>query len=233
VRRCVFAGALVLAALACSVWQYGHCLSLASRLGDERASLRQYYSQVADIVLAEPGPRHYGLFFYECGSPVWCQVFFDRHVPFEYQTCFMAIHDSYFPGVFGRRSAAEVAAAIIAPLEAHPGALALAYCERTDLAHLPAYLQPRDPMQFSVAVSAALNDHFRRSCHWKAIRRFALAPFRPVYVFRYSILPLSAEEKWRDVLSEARPPQSAEQPGSAARTGRGSPDGPAAGHRCR
>jgi hypothetical protein len=188
----------------CAGWQYAHWSGQARALGRERAPLRRCYDRVADVLLGQPAPRHYGLFFAECSSPFWCQVFFDRHTPFEYPTFWMAAHDSYFRGMSGR-SPAEVADGFIRQLEAYPDGLAVAYCEPTDLARLPYDLRSRDPMDFAVAVFAALDDHLRQSCHWQVIRRLSLEPFRPVYVFRYSPRPLTAEEKWHAVLPGASP----------------------------
>jgi hypothetical protein len=206
VPRRLFAGTLLAAALACAGWQYAHWSDHAQTLGRALAPVRRSYDRVADALLAQPAPRHYGLFFSECASPFWCQVYFDRHVPFEPQTFYMAVHDSYFRGTYPGRGAPEVAAALVAQMEAYPDALAVAYCEPTDLSRLTAHLEYRDPMDLSVAVFAALDEHLQHSPHWQVVERLALDSFRPVYVFRYSPRPLTAEEKWGAVLPDASPP---------------------------
>jgi hypothetical protein len=206
VPRGVLAGALLVPALACAGWQYAHWSGHARVLGRETAPLRRCYDRVADVLLAQPAPRHYGLLFSECSSPFWSQVYFGRHTPVEYPAFWMAVHDSYFRGAFPGRSAPEVADALVGQMEAYPDGLAVAYCEPTDLARLPAWLTYRDPMDFSVAVFAGVDERLQRSCHWKVIKQLSLDPFRPVYVFRYSPRPLTAEEKWHDVRPDGLAP---------------------------
>src|SRR5262249_50323613 len=126
-----FAAVLLLLAVACSLWHYHRWLAMARAQGRKDAYLRRTFDQVADALPAEPGPRHSGLSFYECNAPFWCQAFCNRRVALEHPTFFMAIHDSYFQS-YGRRGSAEIAADLVARMEAYPGALAVAYCEPED-----------------------------------------------------------------------------------------------------
>jgi hypothetical protein len=194
----VFAGALLLATAVCSLGHFSSSITFARGLGRQHAYLRQTYDQVAEAILSQPAPRHYGLFFYECNAPFWCQAFFNRHAHLEHPLFFMAIHDSYFQS-FGGRSAADIAATLIERIEAYPDALAVAYCEPADQMCLPGDLKPRDASGLAAEVFTTLNNHLHRSPHWQAVRRLDLEAFRPVYLFRYSPRPLGSEEKWREV----------------------------------
>jgi hypothetical protein len=197
-----FAAVLLLLAVGCSLWHYNRWLVMARAQGRSDAYLRHAFDQVAEALAAEPGPRHYGLFFYECNAPFWCQAFFGRRVALEPPAFFMAIHDSYFQS-YGRRGSAEIAADLVARMEAYPDALAVAYCDPEDQGRLPAGLKPRDASARAVEIFTAVNAHLRRSPHWKAVRRLELDTFRPVYLYRYSPRPLPNEEKWHDVPSTA------------------------------
>jgi hypothetical protein len=193
-----FAAALLLAAAVCALGHYQSWLTLARAQGRRDAYLRHTYDEVAAALAAEPAPRHYGLFFYECNGPFWCQAFFNGGARLEHPLFFMAIHDSYFQS-YGPRTVAEIAAELVGRMEAYPDALAVAYCDPADQARLPDDLKPHDASARAAAIFTAVNAHLQRSPHWKVVRRLELDTFRPVYLFRYSPRPLPAEEKWRDV----------------------------------
>src|SRR5262249_22985387 len=117
---------LLLAGLFCVTKQHHFWSHLTVRAAATRAATRALYRELGEVIVAQPEPRHYGLYFDEIGGPFWCQVYYDRHVRLDpANQTFMSIHDTYYRARWANQSGAQIGALLLADLERRPNALAV------------------------------------------------------------------------------------------------------------
>jgi hypothetical protein len=191
-----------------SILQYGRSNEHATQPPLQMQLTRQFYQQLAQLILSQPEPQVYKLVFNEVGAIFANQLIFDnvdlRGAAAQESPTFISIHDSYYRAAFGDTPADQIVRKNIETLEQTPGTLAIADCNPENIATRPGFAP--DPSleyrvqgsPFAITVVTRMSDHFLSSPHWKAIRRFD-SPFGCLYAYVYSPQPVSPAEKWRQL----------------------------------
>jgi hypothetical protein len=195
-KRRAFAVMMLTVALVSSVAQYRISSNEAQILAMRNAPWRRVYHQIADLIVAQPPPRKYALFFDEVGAPFWTQAFFDRGTLLDYPAAFMSVHDSYYRATFGGLTARQIVDTNVRNLEQATGTLAIAYCEPSDSLKQPNFVAKRNPLAAEIAM--VTSDYLLQSLHWRAIRKLD-SPYGCLYAYQYSSRALIQTGKWRDL----------------------------------
>lgn len=204
---------LVMLALGGSVAQYGSAVLKANLPDQVSQATRRFYIQIANSLFSQPAPRVYKLLFYEAGADFWNLMYFDMNREQALQTldsaAFISVHDSYYQATFVGRTTEQIVKQNIERLEQVPGTIVVADCNpqkiytRTWFAPNPAldYLKNGNPLAANIAIQ--LTQYVLSSSHWRALNKID-SPFGCMYMYQYSVKPLTTTEKWRQVSFSAQ-----------------------------
>ena len=174
---------------------------------------RQFYLDIANVLLAQPEPRPYKLIVTEAGADFWNVLFYDvgkeKALAWQESSAFFSVHDSYYQTVFPNLTGDQIVRENIQRLEQVPGTIVIASCEAKDLLNQlwftpkPAvdFLAQGNPLAANIAIQ--LNEYVLQSPHWKAMRRLD-SPYGCAFIYQYIQQPLSSREKWQEVSCASR-----------------------------
>jgi len=182
--RCVAAALLVLLAGA-GFAQARSQQRVLERTNRHWASVRPLFDDILTVVQSEPTPPRLGLFFDQTYHPLWSQFYFDHGVKLPHKSFFMSIHDSSYAATYGDVAPAEIAASIVAEMEADPGTLVVVNRDVADLRrrlHRNPYAKVPDGLVFQV--NTRIMEHFGHSPRWEVVREIDNAFYGPLSVYR-------------------------------------------------
>ena len=199
--RNIFVAGLLLLAIGSSFLQYATSVVRAHELAAGRAPLRRFNDDLTNIIMALPQPHMVTFLHDEAAEPFLNHVLFNRHLPVIsaggiWFVGFMSVHDSYYRGAFGDVSVQKVVDTIISSIERHPGTIAVAYCEPSDVKTNLAFQS--DGTNVATPVAISLTSHVMQSLRWKALKKLD-SPYGCLYVYQYCAQPTTAVAKWREL----------------------------------
>jgi hypothetical protein len=199
--RRIFILGLLFVAIGSSFLQYAISVVLAHERAAYTAPLRRFNDDLTNIIMALPKPHEVIFLHDEAEGPFLNHVLFNRHIPLTPQegitfVGFMSIHDSYYRAAFGNVSVRKIVDTIISNLEQHPGTIAVAYCDPSDVQTNLAF-QP-DGKNVATPVAISLTSHVMHSLHWKALTKLD-SPYGCLYVYQYCAQPMTGIAKWREL----------------------------------
>jgi len=188
---------LLVVSLISSAVQYHISAEQSRTVALNIAYLRRFYHDLASIIIAQPEPRKYGIFFDEVGSPFLNQAFFDEKVLLDAPIAYMMVHDTYYRVAFGDLTAQEIADQNVQALEHYPDALAIGYCDATDVLKYTNLEPKENPLAVDVAIK--MNSYLLRNPHWQVFRKLDAA-YGCLYAYRYSPQALTEVAKWQGMV---------------------------------
>jgi hypothetical protein len=182
---------MLLAISAASVQTYV-AVRLSRRRTTEQQVIRGLIAQMLAPILASPEPHRYAILTGGEDAPLINQALFDNHVPLPSALVAFRSHDSVLDPDIARSETSAAVERLLSPLAVQPGAISIGWCRLGDVPQWPT-----EPISSRLLMGA--NKALLESPRWKVTRRIQWAGTGCMNVYESSAVPLSAEEKWRDL----------------------------------
>jgi hypothetical protein len=202
--RRLLAVALLTVGISASVVEYNATRAYTKETAETQAPTRAFFQNIREIILAQPEPRAFGLFFApEMEEIFWNHFFFpgpnENRVELS-AAVMMYSRDNDWIESLGDIPPEEAASQYISTLEGTEGTLAVIHCDREAVkqAFNPFTQHFTDRIPYSQKVALGIYDHLLSSNHWKVTQQLA-SPFGDVYIFQYGSAEISEVEKWGEV----------------------------------